>query len=96
MAKYVHDCQGQHFEIEVDGLTLSESGPPECFIARIKRVSDGEPKTVAEKGTSRRTFYGHTEPWALKNAQDLLDHGNWTVEEEPVRRVMTHSEASLA
>jgi len=95
MSKYLHECKGERFEIDVDGLRLDDARAPQCFIARIRKVSGTRPKVVVEKGRRRREVYGHTEAWALRNAQVVLDCGNWTVENEPVRRFAGHSEFAL-
>jgi hypothetical protein len=88
MARYLHESQGQRFEIDIDGLTLTTGDTARCFVARIRNITGETPVAVLEKGTSRRDFFGQTEPWALKNARDLLDWGCWIVENEPVRTMM--------
>ncbi len=87
MTKYQHECNGARFEIEVDGLTLSDESPARFFVAHIRKVGGEKSAIVVEKGTCQREVYGQTEAWALKNAKALVDRENWTMEDEPVRRV---------
>jgi hypothetical protein len=86
MAKYLHECNGERFEIDVDGLRLVAGQPATCFIARISTLNGKQPVWMVEKGLCRREIYGQTETWALKNARDFLEREDWIVEDEPVRR----------
>jgi len=86
MAKYLHQFNGEQFEIDVDGLKPAADHPPTCFIARISTVSGHRPVWMVEKGLCRREIYGQNELWALKNARAFLEREDWIVEDEPVRR----------
>jgi hypothetical protein len=86
MAKYLHEFNGEQFEIDVDGLKPAADEPATCFIARISTVNGKRPVWMVERGLCRREVYGHTETWALKNARAFLEREDWIVEDEPVRR----------
>jgi len=90
MAKYTHEFKGKRFEIDIEGLKLSETCPPTCFIARISTATSRHPVWMVENGLCRREIYGQTEVWALKNARAFLEREDWIVEDEPVRRGHHH------
>jgi hypothetical protein len=94
MAKYQHECRGTRFDIEVDVLKLADDRPARFFIARIRKTEQAA-AAIVEKRSCQREVYGQSEAWALKNARALLDCENWTVDDEPVRR-LTHDPEPMA